>query len=69
MSIARLDRVLTRLWLGLVACWALGGGLHLGATVGPRCLPRLLPAAGPHRDGSLIHRDPGVAGNPGRPRP
>jgi hypothetical protein len=69
MSTARLDRLLTRFWIGLAACWALGGGLHLGATIGPRCLPCLRAGMDPARAIPLIHRDPGVAGNPERPRP
>ena len=34
MTFARLDRVLTRVWLGLAACLVLAGGLRLGAAVG-----------------------------------
>lgn len=78
MTFARLDRVLTRIWLGLAACLVLAGGLRLGAAVGAtprvldgdrRCAASALDEPAAPGGPSLIHRDPGTGGNLRQARP
>lgn len=74
---ATIDRMLTRIWLGLVSTAALAGGLHLGAIVGGRpwlAVPGETVAAAPGLrcptgGAEFVHREPGEKGNsrPARP--
>lgn len=78
MTFARIDRVLTRLWLGLVAGLALAGGMRFGAAVGHRgaaqadevrCAPVVLAGATLPPGEPVVHRDREGAGNLRRARP
>ncbi|GJD33445.1 hypothetical protein [Methylobacterium aerolatum] len=78
MTFTRIDRVLTRLWLGLAACLALAGGMQLGAAVGHRgatrggdvrCAQMAFAGAVARPGEPVIHRDPAEAGNLRRARP
>lgn len=78
MTFARLDRALTRIWLGLAACLVLAGGAaprrlrRRDPTVSGRGSPLRHPRSGrtgSPGDASLIHRDPGTIGNLRQARP
>ncbi len=72
-----IDRMLTRVWLGLATSLALAGSLHLGAVVGSRPWLSLPVQAGPASpgprcdpaDAPVVHRDAREEWNPARARP